>query len=78
MEQILPSTEYITDPRDFYASDSPVMDGDSHSDQDLYKSAEDFPERFNLDVQDDHQVASSFVRLPVCFSYLTYVTQTDW
>ena len=78
MEQILPSAERITDPRDFYASDSPVLDGDSHSDQDLYKSAEEFPEIFDLDVRDDHQVASSFVRHPVFFSYLTYVTQTGW
>ena len=46
----MPSTECITDPGDFYASDSLVLDGDSHSDQDLYRSAEEFPERFILDV----------------------------
>ncbi|KAH9172230.1 hypothetical protein EDB89DRAFT_1906340 [Lactarius sanguifluus] len=58
VEQILPSTEHIMDPRDFYTSDSPVLDGNFDSDQGLYESAEEFPESIDPGVQSDHQVDS--------------------
>jgi hypothetical protein len=69
VEQILPSTEHVPDPRDFYASDSPMLDSNIDSDQDLYESAEEFLEKINSEVQDEHP------RVLVCFSYSTYTHQ---
>ena len=66
VEQILPLTEHVPDPWDFYASDSPVLDGNFDSDQGLYESAEEFPEEINPEVQLDDEHPR------VCFSYSTY------
>ena len=66
VEQILPLTEHIPDPRDFYASDSPALDGNFDSDQGLYESAEEFPEEINPEVQLDDEHPR------VCLSYSTY------
>lgn len=77
MEQILPRTEHGNDPRDFYASDSPVLDEYFDSGQDFYKSAEEFFECVDPEVQDDDQVESSTV-CHVWFSYLTYTSQANW
>jgi hypothetical protein len=73
VEQILPRTEH--DPRDFYASDSPVLDEYFDSDQDLYKSAEESLGRVDPEVQDGDQVESSIAS--VWFSYLTYTSQAN-
>ncbi len=53
VEQVLPCIEHSLDPRDFYASDSSVLDEYSDLDQDLYKLAEEFLECAYLEVQDD-------------------------
>ncbi|KAH9168602.1 hypothetical protein EDB89DRAFT_2073753 [Lactarius sanguifluus] len=78
VEQILPSTEHVPDPQDFYASDSPVLDDNFDLDQDFYESAEEFLERVNLEVQDDHPVRSSFTGSHICFSHLAYMIRVDW
>ncbi len=64
VEQILPSDEHVQDPQDFYASDSLVL-VDFDSDQELYRSAEEFEMSNDLEVQDEHQ-GSGFVAHPVC------------
>lgn len=61
VEQILPCTEHVLDPRDFYASDSPVLDKYFDSGHDLYKSTEEFLECIDPKVQDDDQVESGIV-----------------
>ena len=70
VKQILPPTEHVPDPRDFYASDSPVLDGNFDSDQGLYESAEEFSEGINPEVQLDDEHPR------VCFSYATYTHPT--
>jgi len=52
VEQLLPQTEPVHDPRNLYASDSPVID-DAESDEELYKSAEEVAENVDLNGQDD-------------------------
>jgi len=76
VEQILPSDEHVQDPQDFYASDSPVL-VDFDSDQELYRSAEEFEIRNDTEVQDEHQ-GSNFVVCPVLFSCLVYAFITNW
>ncbi len=76
VEQILPSDEHVRDPQDFYASDSPVL-VDFDSDQELYRSAEEFEIRNDTEVQDEHQ-GSNFVVCPVLFSCLVYAFITNW
>ena len=53
VEELLPCVEHTPDPRDFYASDSPVLDEYVDPGQDLNESE---PE-----VQDDEQVESSSI-----------------
>jgi hypothetical protein len=53
VKQILPRTEHGLDPRDFYASDSPVLDEYFYPGQVRQDS-----EYVDLDVQDDDQVES--------------------
>ncbi|KAH9008836.1 hypothetical protein EDB84DRAFT_1446663, partial [Lactarius hengduanensis] len=52
VEQLLPLVEPVHDPRNFYASDSPVIE-DPDSDEELYKSAEEDVENIELDGQGD-------------------------
>ncbi|KAH9180279.1 hypothetical protein EDB89DRAFT_2061994 [Lactarius sanguifluus] len=52
VEQLLPPVEPVHDPRNFYASDSPVIE-DPDSDDELYKSAEEDMENIELDSQGD-------------------------
>lgn len=66
VEQILPSNEHAPDPRDLYASDSPVLEYDIASDQELYESADEFLESRGPEVQDDRQVGDSFAGPCVC------------
>jgi hypothetical protein len=72
VEQILPCTEHSLDPRDFYTSDSPVLDEYFDSGQDSYESAEEFLECVNPKVQDDDQVESSTVTT-VCHIWFSYL-----
>jgi hypothetical protein len=73
VEQILPCTEHGPDPRDFYASDSPVLDEYFDSG---HESTEEYLECIDPEVQDDDQVESSIV-CHVRFSYLTYTSQAS-
>ncbi|KAH9014068.1 hypothetical protein EDB84DRAFT_1443993 [Lactarius hengduanensis] len=57
VEQILPPDEHVWDPRDFYASDSPVP-FDFDSDQELYRSAEEFDISNDTVVQNGYQSSS--------------------
>jgi hypothetical protein len=69
LEQILPSDKHVQDPQDFYASDSPVLvDSSFDSDQDMYRSAEEFEICNNTEVEDEHQDNTFVAR----FSYLAY------
>lgn len=68
VEEILPSDEHVQDPRDFYASDSPVL-AELDSDQEMYRSAEEFDVSNDTEVQDGNQ-ASNFVARPMRFSCL--------
>ena len=68
VEQILPCTEHGPDPRDFYASDSPVLDEYFGSGQ---GSGSVDPE-----VEDDDQV-ENIIAFHVWFSYLTYTSRTN-
>lgn len=62
--------ELVQDPRDFYASDSPVL-VDFDSGQELYRSAEEFEISNDTEVQDEHK-GSNFAARPVRFSRLAY------
>ena len=53
MEELLPSVEHTHDPRDFYASDSPVLDEYLDPGLDL--------NGLEPEVQDDEQVESSSI-----------------
>jgi hypothetical protein len=74
VEQILPCTELGLDPRDFYASDSPVLDEYLDSGQ---ESTEEFLECIDTEVQGDDQVESSIV-CHIRLSYLTLTSQASW
>ena len=50
VEQLLPPVKPVHDPRNFYASDSPVIK-DPDSDEELYRSAEEDAENIELDGQ---------------------------
>jgi hypothetical protein len=69
VEQILPSTEHGPDPRDFYASDSPVLDE--------YFDAGQGSGCVDPEDEDDDQV-ESIIACCVWFSYLTYTSQANW
>jgi hypothetical protein len=69
VEQVLLCTEHGPDPRDFYASDSPVLDEYFDSGQGLGC--------VDPEVQDDDQV-ESILACHVWFSYLTYTSQANW
>jgi hypothetical protein len=72
VEQILPCTEHCLDPRDFYASDSPVLDEYLESGQVRLDS-----ECVDPDVQDDDQV-ESIIEYRVWLSHLTYTSLANW
>lgn len=59
---------HVQDPRDFYASESPVL-ADFDSDQELYKSAEEIEVSNDTEGQNELQ-GSSFAARPVRFSCL--------
>jgi hypothetical protein len=59
---------HVQDPRDFYASESPVLT-DFDSDQELYKSAEEIEVSNDTEGQNELQ-GSSFAARPVRFSCL--------
>ena len=77
MEQTPPRTESVPDLRDFYASDSPVLDEYFDSGRDSFKSAEEFLECVDPEVQGDDQVESS-TAYHVWYFYPTYTSQADW
>ena len=76
MEQLLPHIEPIHDPRNLYASDSPVVE-DPDSDEELYKSAEEVAENIDLSGRGDDKTSE----LDVCFlsfdSRLSSLTGTN-
>ena len=72
VEQTLLCTEHGLDPRDFYASDSPVLDEYFESGQVRLDS-----ECVDPDVQDDDQV-ESIIGSRVWLSYLTYTSLANW
>jgi hypothetical protein len=76
VERILPSNEQVPDPREFYASDSPVLEynADTDSDVELYESAEEFLEVEDLEVRDNRQVGSRFSGPRVCLSHLAHTS----
>jgi hypothetical protein len=57
------------DPRDFYASDSPVFNN-SDSDQEVYESAEEFVETLETEDRGGEQVSSSSTGIRVSISQL--------
>jgi len=67
VEQLLP----VHDPRNVYASDSPVNE-DPDSDEDVYKSAEEVAENLDPDGQSDGAASESNSGPNVCSFYLTY------
>jgi hypothetical protein len=69
VEQTLPNTEHGSDPRDFYAADSPVLDE--------YFDAGQGSGCVDPEVEDDDQV-ESIIACRVQFSYLTYTSQANW
>ncbi|KAI9430424.1 hypothetical protein H4582DRAFT_2086977 [Lactarius indigo] len=58
VEQLLPPVEPVHDPRNFYASDSPMIE-DPDSDDELYKPAEEDAENIKLDGQGDGEANES-------------------
>ena len=66
VEQLLPQIEPDHDPRNLYASDSPVIE-DPDSDEELYKSAEEVVEHVDLKSQDDGTAKGRNSELDVCF-----------
>lgn len=71
VEQILPPIEPIHDPRNLYTSDSPVIE-DPDSDEELYKSAEEFMKNMGLDSQVDGAASESNSGSNVCSFSLIY------
>ena len=67
----MPPIEPVHDPRNLYASDSPVIE-DPDSDEELYKSAEEIMETIGLDGQIDRTANECNLGLNVCFFNLTY------
>lgn len=55
-EHLLSANEHVQDPRNFYASQSPVL-GDSDSDHDFYECAENFGGTFEPEDQVGRQVS---------------------
>ncbi len=70
VEQLLPPIEPVHDPRNLYASDSPVIE-DPDSDEELYKSAEEVAENIDPDGQGDGATSGSNLGPNVCSFYLT-------
>lgn len=75
VEQIC--AEHAPNPRDFYASDSPLLDEYLDPGQDSSKSSEEFSECLEPEVEDDDQVESSNTH-HVRSSYLTCTSQANW
>ena len=71
VEQILPPIEPVHDPRNLYASDSPVIE-DLDSDKELYRSAEEIVKNMGLDSQVDGTAIERNSGSNVCSFYLTY------
>ena len=71
VEQILPPIEPVHDPRNLYASDSPVIE-DPDSDEELYKSAEEFVKNIGLEGQVDGAASESNPGSNVCFLFDLY------
>ena len=80
MEQLLPQIEPLHDPRNLYASDSPVVE-EPDSDEELYKSAEEAAENIDLNGQDDGTTKGRNSEQDVCFfsfdSRLSLLTGTN-
>jgi len=81
VEQLLPQIEPVHDPRNLYASDSPVIE-DPGSDEELYESAEEVTENIDLNSQDDGKAKGRNSELDVCFfsfdSRLSLLTGMNW
>jgi hypothetical protein len=77
VEQILPCTEHVPDPRDFYASDSPILNEHFDPGQDSREPSEEFFECIDPEAQGDDQVERNTAYL-VWFSYLNYTSQANW
>ena len=71
VEQILPPIEPVHDPRNLYASDSPVIE-DPDSDKELYKSAEEFAKNIGLEGQVDGAAGESNSGSNACFLFDLY------
>ena len=71
VEQLLPQIEPVHDPRNLYASDSPVIE-DPDSDEELYKSAEEVAENIDLNGRDDGTINGHNSEPDVCFFPLTH------
>jgi hypothetical protein len=74
VEQILPRAEHSLDPRDFYATDSPILDEIFDSGQ---ESTDEFLDCIDPGVQVDDQVESS-VEYHVWFSHWAFTSQANW
>jgi hypothetical protein len=71
VEQILPCAEHGPDPRDFYASDSPILDEYFDSGQ---ESTDEFLDCIDPEVQVDDQLENSVV-YHVWFSHWAFISQ---
>ena len=71
VEQLLPQIEPVHDPRNLYASDSPVIE-DPDSDEELYKLAEEVAKNIDLNGQDDGPIKGCNSEPDVCFFHLTH------
>jgi hypothetical protein len=76
MGRTLPANEHTQDPRDFYASDSPVLNN-SDSDQEVYESAEDFAETLETEDRGGEQVGSSSTGIRVSISRLVCIRHSE-
>jgi hypothetical protein len=74
VEQLLPQIEPVHDPRNLYASDSPVIE-DPDSDEEVYESAEEVAENIDLNGQDDGKAKGRNPELDVCsFSFDSHLS----
>ena len=76
MGRTSPANEHAQDPRDFYASDSPVLNN-SDSDQEVYESAEDFAETLETEDRGGEQVGSSSTGIRVSISRLVCIRHSE-
>lgn len=63
-EHLSSANEHVQDPRNFYASQSPVS-SNSDSDHDFYECAEDFGKAFEPEDQVGRQVSDQDIDIPV-------------